>query len=71
MTVCSCRRDPARALVPVLTAMPEHGIPLGDILDDSGYSHRDADAWALPLRAAGAQLVQGSPPRPAQPFITH
>jgi hypothetical protein len=57
-TLCSCRHDPARALVPVLTAMPEHGIPLGDILDDSGYSHRAADAWALPLRRAGAQLVQ-------------
>ena len=26
MTVCSCRHDPARALVPVLTAMPGHGI---------------------------------------------
>ena len=58
MTLCSCRRDPVRALVPVLTAMPEHGIPLGDVLGDSGYSHRDADAWALPLRAAGARLVQ-------------
>jgi len=58
MTVCSCRRDPARALVPVLTAMPEHGIPLGDVLADSGYSHRAAAAWALPLRRAGAQLVQ-------------
>ena len=38
--------------------MPAAGIPLGDILDDSGYAHRDADAWALPLRAAGAPLVQ-------------
>ena len=27
------------------------GIPLGDILADSGYAHRDAAAWALPLRA--------------------
>ena len=26
MTTCSCRHDPARALVPVLTAMPGHGI---------------------------------------------
>src|SRR4029077_14706375 len=58
MTACSCRHDPARALVPVLTAMPGHGIPLGDILSDSGYSHRDADAWALPLRQSGAELVQ-------------
>ena len=56
--VSSCRRDPVRALAPVLTAMPAAGIPLGDILDDSGCAHRDADAWALPLRAAGAQLVQ-------------
>jgi hypothetical protein len=38
--------------------MPGQGIPLGDILDDSGYAHRDAGAWAIPLRAAGAQLVQ-------------
>jgi hypothetical protein len=67
MTVCSCRRDPARALVPVLTAMPEHGIPLGDVLADSGYSHRDADAWALPLRRAGAQLVQDLHPHDRGP----
>jgi len=71
MTVCSCRRDPARALVPVLTAMPGHGIPLGDILDDSGYSHRDADAWALPLRQAGAQLVQDLHPHDRGPKGTH
>ena len=57
-TVSSCRRDPVRAFAPVLTAMPGQGIPLGDILDDSGYAHRDAAAWAIPLRAAGAQLVQ-------------
>ncbi len=38
--------------------MPGDGIPLGDVLADSGYAHRDADAWALPLRAVGAALVQ-------------
>jgi hypothetical protein len=71
MTVCSCRHDPARALVPVLTAMPEHGIPLGDVLADSGYAHRDADAWALPLRRAGAQLVQDLHPHDRGPQGTH
>ena len=58
-TASSCRHDPVRALVPVLTAMPAAGIPLGDVLADSGYAHRDAGAWAIPLRAAGAALVAG------------
>jgi hypothetical protein len=67
----SCRHDPVRALVPVLTAMPAAGIPLGDVLADSGYAHRDADAWALPLRAAGAQLVQDLHPHDRGPKGTH
>ncbi len=63
----SCRHDPARALVPVLTRMPDQGIPLGDMLADSGYAHRDAGAWALPLRAAGAALVQDLHPHDRGP----
>ena len=58
MTLSSCKLDPVRALVTVLLRMPAAGIGLGDILDDSGYAHRDAAAWAIPLRQAGAQLVQ-------------
>jgi hypothetical protein len=71
MTLSSCRHDPARALVPVLTRMPEHDIPPGDLLADSGYAHRDADAWALPLRQAGAQLVQDLHPHDRGPKGTH
>jgi hypothetical protein len=71
MTVSSCHHDPARALVPVLTAMPGDGIPLGDVLADSGYAHRDADAWAIPLRAAGAQLIQDLHPSDRGPRGTH
>jgi hypothetical protein len=63
----SCRHDPVRALVPVLTRMPDQGIPPGDVLADSGYAHRDADAWALPLRAAGARLVQDLHPHDRGP----
>jgi hypothetical protein len=58
ITLSSCHTDPVRVFTPVLTRMPAAGIPLGDILADSGYAHRDADAWALPLRTAGAQLIQ-------------
>ena len=71
MTICSCDADPARALAPVLTAMPAAGIPLGDILADSGYAHRDAAAWALPLRQAGAQLIQDLHPHDRGPRGTH
>jgi hypothetical protein len=71
MTVSSCHTDPARALVPVLTQMPGHGTPLGDILADSGYAHRDADAWAIPLRAVGAELVQDLHPSDRGPKGTH
>ena len=70
-TISSCRHDPVRAFTPVLTAMPAAGIPLGDILADSGYAHRDADAWALPMRAAGAQLVQDLHPHDPGPKGTH
>jgi len=70
-TLSACRRDPVRALVAVLTAMPAAGIPPGDILADSGYAHRDADAWAIPLRAAGASLVQDLHPHDRGPKGTH
>jgi hypothetical protein len=70
-TLSSCRHDPVRAFTPVLTAMPGQGIPLGDVLADSGYAHRDADAWAIPLRAAGASLVQDLHPHDRGPKGTH
>jgi hypothetical protein len=69
--VSSCRHDPVRAFAPALTALPGQGIPLGDILSDSGYAHRDAAAWAIPLRAAGAQLVQDLHPHDRGPKGTH
>jgi hypothetical protein len=71
MTLSSCHLDPARALAPVLTAMPAAGIALGDVIDDSGYAHRDAAAWAIPLRRAGAQLVQDLHPSDRGPRGTH
>jgi len=64
ITVCSCRHDPARALVLDL-------VPLGDILSDSGYAHRDASAWAIPMRAGGSQLVQDLHPHDRGPRGTH
>jgi hypothetical protein len=70
-TVSSCQQDPVRVFAPVLTAMPGQGIPLGDVIDDCGYAHRDAQAWAIPLRAAGARLVQDLHPHDRGPKGTH
>ena len=71
MTQTSCHLDPARAMVPVLQRMPADGIPPGDILDDSGYAHRVPGNWAVPLRAAGAQLIQDLHPDDRGPRGTH
>ena len=67
----SCRHDPVPQFVPVLTAMPAAGIPLGDVLADSGYAHRVPQHWAAPLRAAGAALIQDLHPHDRGPKGTH
>src|SRR6266700_5300617 len=71
MTASSCRHDPVPAFTPVLTTMPGNGIPLGDILADSGYSHRIPQHWASPLRQAGAALIQDLHPHDRGPRGTH
>jgi hypothetical protein len=57
MLLTSCHVDPPPAFAKVLCAMPACGIPLGDVIFDSGYSHRVGEHWALPLRLHGANLV--------------
>ena len=71
ITVASPSHDPAAALAAVLTGMADAGIRLGDILADSGYSHRVPETWAEPLRAAGAQLVADLRPHDRGPRGTH
>lgn len=71
MTLSACEHDPVPVLVPVLTALPAAGIPLGDVLADSGYSYRIPEHWALPLRLAGAGLVQDLHPGDRGPRGTH
>jgi len=71
MTLSSCRHDPVPAFTPVLAGMPAAGTGLGDVLADSGYAHRVPAHWALPLRLAGAQLVQDLHPHDRGPRGTH
>lgn len=57
MNLVSCDHDPVPEMVEVLSELPDSQIPLGDVIVDSGYSHRVPEHFALPLRAAGASLV--------------
>jgi hypothetical protein len=57
MNVVSCDHDPVPPVVGVLTQMAVGGVPLGDVIADSGYAHRVPEHFALPLRSAGASLV--------------
>lgn len=67
LVVTSCHVDPPRALIPVIERMAASGVAVGDVLADSGYAHRDAGAWALPLRRLGARLVQDLHPHDRGP----
>ena len=57
MGLTSCHVDPVPAFVGVLENMVASGVAPGDVLNDSGYSHRVPEHWALPVRALGAELV--------------
>jgi hypothetical protein len=67
----SCRVDPVPAAAAVLEGMHRAGIALGDVLADSGYSHRLATNWALRLRRLGARLVTDLHPHDRGPKGTH
>jgi hypothetical protein len=69
--LASCQHDPPAALVPVLQRMAASGIPIGDLLADSGYAYRVAEGWALPLRHLGASLIQDLHPNDRGPHGTH
>lgn len=69
--VTSCKIDPPPAFVAVVERMARSGIEVADLLADSGYAHRRAESWALPLRRVGARLVQDLHPHDRGPRGTH
>jgi hypothetical protein len=71
MHLSSCDHDPPPAFVPVLERMHQTGIPIGDLLVDSGYSYRVAEHWALPIRQLGIDLIHDLHPNDRGPHGTH
>jgi len=57
MHLASCQHDPPAQIVPVIARMHQQGIPISDLLADSGYSYRQPQTFALPIRQLGAQLI--------------
>jgi hypothetical protein len=55
--LASCRHDPPAQIVPVIARIHEAGIPIDDLLADSGYSYRQPETFALPIRTLAIQLV--------------
>jgi hypothetical protein len=71
MQLASCQHDPPAMLVPVIKRIAAAGVPIGDLLADSGYSYRVAATWALPLRTLGIALVQDLHPADRGTHGTH
>ncbi len=71
MNLVACNADPVPAMVEVLTRMARGGVPLGDVVADSGYAHRVPGHFAAPLRAAGASLVMDLHPHDRGTQGTH
>jgi hypothetical protein len=71
MNLVGADHDPVPSMVAVLVPMPKAGIPLGDVIADSGYSHRVPERFATPLRSAGASLVMDLHPHDRGSRGTH
>jgi hypothetical protein len=69
--LAGCRHDPPAHIIPVIGRMHHDGIPVGDLLADSGYSYRQPATFALPLRALGVQLIIDLHPNDRGPKTTH
>ncbi|MGH3266836.1 MAG: hypothetical protein ACRDNS_33205, partial [Trebonia sp.] len=69
--LASCQHDPPAQIVPVIQRMHDTGIAIGDLMADSGYSYRQPEHWALPIRALGAKLIVDLHPNDRGTHGTH
>ena len=69
--LASCRHDPPAEIVPVIQRMHNDGIPISDLLADSGYSYRQPQTFALPIRQLNANLIMDLHPNDRGPHGTH
>jgi hypothetical protein len=71
MHLASPQHDPPAQIVPAIARMHQHGIPIGDLLVDSGYAYRQPETFALPIRRLGASLIMDLHPNDRGTHGTH
>lgn len=71
MHLAACDHDPPAQIVPVIQRMAASAITIKDLLVDSGYSYRQPQTFALPIRQLGAQLIMDLHPNDRGTHGTH
>jgi hypothetical protein len=71
MHIASCAHDPPAQIAPVIERMQQGGVAVSDLLCDSGYSYRQPQTFALPMRKLGIQLIMDLHPNDRGPKGTH
>ena len=71
MHLASPQHDPPAQIVPAIARMHQDGIPIGDLLVDSGYAYRQPETFALPIRKLGASLIMDLHPNDRGTHGTH
>jgi hypothetical protein len=71
MHLASPQHDPPAQIIPIIQRTAANGIEISDLLVDSGYSYRQPDTFALPIRKLGAQLIMDLHPNDRGVHGTH
>lgn len=69
--IAGCQHDPPQQIVPVIERVHQDGIPIEDLLMDSGYSYRTPEHWALPIRRLHVKLIMDLHTNDRGPKGTH
>jgi hypothetical protein len=71
ITITSPQHDPPAQLPRMIERLHDHGIPLQELIVDSGYSYREPATFALPLRRLAIRLIMDLHPNDRGPKGTH
>jgi hypothetical protein len=71
VTITSPKHDPPAQIPPMIKRMQNDGIDISELLADSGYSYREPQTFALPVRRLAVKLIMDLHPNDRGPKGTH